>query len=180
VQAGAKAVGLQPMRRTAMTVAAPAGCDVRHWPAVIDADESFYFKPDAGQLLLSPANEDPMDPCDAVPDELDVAIAVDRFERATTMRVQRVSHRWAGLRSFVADRTPVVGFDPRVEGFFWLAGQGGYGIQTAPALARVAAALITGQDLPSDIHAEGVAAEALDPARPALGTEVAQDGRGVR
>jgi D-arginine dehydrogenase len=105
---------------------------------------------------------------------------VDRFERATTMRVQRVSHRWAGLRSFVADRTPVVGFDPRVEGFFWLAGQGGYGIQTAPALARVAAALITGQDLPSDIHAEGVAAEALDPARPALGTEVAQDGRGVR
>ncbi len=180
VQAGAKAVGLQPMRRTAMTVAAPAGCDVRLWPAVIDADESFYFKPDAGQLLLSPANEDPMDPCDAVPDELDVAIAVDRFERATTMRVQRVSHRWAGLRSFVADRTPVVGFDPRVEGFFWLAGQGGYGIQTAPALARVAAALITGQDLPSDIHAEGVAAEALDPARPALGTEVAQDGRGVR
>jgi D-arginine dehydrogenase len=180
VQAGAKAVGLQPMRRTAMTVAAPAGCEVRHWPAVIDADESFYFKPDAGQLLLSPANEDPMVPCDAVPEELDVAIAVDRFERATTMRVQRVSHRWAGLRSFVADRTPVVGFDPRVEGFFWLAGQGGYGIQTAPALARVAAALITGQDLPSDIHAEGVAAEALDPARPALGTEVAQDGRGVR
>jgi D-arginine dehydrogenase len=180
VQVGAKAVGLQPMRRTALTVAAPAGFDVRNWPAVIDANESFYFKPDAGQLLLSPANEDRMDPCDAMPEELDVAIAVDRFERATTMRVRRVEHRWAGLRSFVADRTPVVGFDPRVEGFFWLAGQGGYGIQTAPALARIAVALITGQELPSDIHAEGVAAEALDSARPALDPGVEQDGRGVQ
>ncbi len=180
VQAGAKAVGLQPMRRTAMTVPAPTGCDVRQWPAVIDANETFYFKPDAGQLLLSPANEDPMDPCDAMPEELDVAIAVDRFERATTMQVQRVSHRWAGLRSFVADRTPVVGFDPRVEGFFWLAGQGGYGIQTAPAMARVAAALITGQPLPSDIHAEGVALEALNPARPELRHDVERDGLGVQ
>jgi D-arginine dehydrogenase len=168
VQAGARALGLQPMRRTAMTVAAPAGHDIRSWPLVIDTEESFYFKPDAGQLLLSPANEDPMPPCDVVAEELDVALAVDRFERATTVQVQRVNHRWAGLRSFVADRTPVVGFDARVEGFFWLAGQGGYGIQTAPAMARAAAALITGQALPADIQAQGVSAEALSPTRAGL------------
>ena len=177
---GAKAIGLKPMRRTALTVAAPVGCDVRRWPAVIDAHESFYFKPETGQLLLSPANEDLMDPCDAMPEELDVAIAVDRFERATTMRVQRVVHRWAGLRSFVADRTPVVGFDPRVEGFFWLAAQGGYGIQAAPALARTAVALITGRALPPDIQAEGVAVKALDPARPALGPEMTHAWPGVQ
>ena len=177
---GAKAIGLKPMRRTALTVAAPVGCDVRRWPAVIDAHESFYFKPETGQLLLSPANEDLMDPCDAMPEELDVAIAVDRFERATTMRVQRVVHRWAGLRSFVADRTPVVGFDPRVEGFFWLAAQGGYGIQAAPALARTAVALITGRALPPDIQAEGVAVKALDSARLALGPEMTHAWPGVQ
>ena len=177
---GAKAIGLKPMRRTALTVAAPVGCDVRRWPAVIDAHESFYFKPETGQLLLSPANEDLMDPCDAMPEELDVAIAVDRFERATTMRVQRVVHRWAGLRSFVADRTPVVGFDPSVEGFFWLAAQGGYGIQAAPALARTAVALITGRALPPDIQAEGVAVKALDPARLALGPEMTHAWPGVQ
>ena len=115
-----------------------------------------------------------------MPEELDVAIAVDRFERATTMRVQRVVHRWAGLRSFVADRTPVVGFDPRVEGFFWLAAQGGYGIQAAPALARTAVALITGRALPPDIQAEGVAVKALDSARLALGPEMTHAWPGVQ
>jgi D-arginine dehydrogenase len=127
-----------------------------------------YFKPDAGQLLLSPANEDPMDPCDVAPEELDVAIAVDRFETLTTMPVRRLNHRWAGLRSFVADRSPVAGFDPDVPGFFWLAGQGGYGIQMAPALARAAAALLLGQDLPADIAAQGVRAEDIAPGRLAL------------
>lgn len=135
---------------------------------VTDVAEEFYFKPDAGQLMLSPANEDPSEPCDAVPDELDVAIAVDRFAPVTTMAVRRLSHRWAGLRSFVADRTPVVGFDPLVEGFFWLAGQGGYGIQTGPAMARSATALILGRDLPADIAAQGVTALALSPGRAAL------------
>ena len=167
-QAGVRPVGLQPMRRTAVTFPAPAEHDTRHWPMVISADESFYFKPDAGQMLLSPANEDPMPPCDVVPEELDIAIAVDRLETATTLQVRRINHRWAGLRSFVADRAPVAGFDAQAEGFFWLAGQGGYGIQMAPGLARAAAALVLGQALPADIAALGVTAEALSPERPAL------------
>jgi D-arginine dehydrogenase len=162
-QAGARPVGLQPMRRTAMTIPAPEGHDTRHWPMVIDVDETVYFKPDAGQFLLSPANEDPMDPCDVAPEELD--IAVDRFEALTTHPVRRIAHRWAGLRSFVADRAPVAGWDTQAEGFFWLAGQGGYGIQMAPALARAAAALVLGQALPEDIAAQGVTPQALSPQR---------------
>jgi D-arginine dehydrogenase len=172
-QAGVPGVGLQPMRRTAVTIAAPAGHAIRDWPLTIDIDETVYFKPDAGQLLLSPANEDPMDPCDVAPEELDVALAVDRFERLTDMRVQRIHHRWAGLRSFVADRSPVAGFDAQADGFFWLAGQGGYGIQMAPALARAAAALVMRQPLPADIVAQGVAAEHLSPARATLRQQLA-------
>jgi D-arginine dehydrogenase len=167
-RAGAPRVGLQPLRRTALVLPTPEGHDARAWPLTVDVDETVYFKPDAGQLLLSPANEDPMEPCDAAPDELDVAIAVDRFETLTTAKVRRISHRWAGLRSFVADRSPVAGFDPQAEGFFWLAGQGGYGIQMAPALARAAAALALGQSLPQDVAEQGVTAEALAPGRAAL------------
>jgi D-arginine dehydrogenase len=167
-QAGAAPVGLQPNRRTAMTIPSPVAHDSRHWPMVIDVDETVYFKPDAGQLLLSPANEDPMEPCDVAPEELDIAIAVDRFETLTTEPVKRINHRWAGLRSFVADRSPVAGYDTRAEGFFWLAGQGGYGIQMAPALARAAAALVLGHPLPADVAAQGVRESDLSPARPAL------------
>jgi D-arginine dehydrogenase len=166
--AGVRPIGLQPLRRSAALIPPPTGTDVSAWPAVVDADETFYFKPDAGQLLLSPANEDPSPPCDAAPDELDIAVAVDRFERATSLPVRRVTHRWAGLRSFVADRTPVVGFDDLAPGFFWLAGQGGYGIQTAPAMARTAAALVVGDPVPADIADQGVTAEALSPARAVL------------
>ena len=165
---GARRVGLQPMRRTALTLPIPPGLEVRDWPLTIDVDETVYFKPDAGQLLLSPANEDPMEACDVAPEELDIALAVHRFETLTTMPVARINRRWAGLRSFVADRSPVAGFDPQVEGFFWLAGQGGYGIQMAPALARAAAALLLGQAPPSDIAALGVTALALSPARASL------------
>ena len=167
-QAGVAMIGLQPMRRTAMTIPAPAGHDLRDWPMVIDIDETVYFKPDAGQLLLSPANEDPMPPCDVAPEELDVALAVDRFETLTSERVQRINRRWAGLRSFVADRSPVAGFDGGADGFFWLAGQGGYGIQMAPALARAAAALVLDRPLPDDILAQGVTPHDLSPMRPAL------------
>jgi D-arginine dehydrogenase len=164
-QAGARPIGLQPLRRTAVLLAAPPGYDIARWPMVIDVEEEFYFKPDAGRLLLSPANEDPMQPCDAFPDDIDVAIAVDRFEHATWMRVDRVGHSWAGLRSFVADRSPVVGYDVQAPGFFWLAGQGGYGIQMAPALARAAAALVAGRQLPADIVDQGISERTLSPAR---------------
>jgi len=164
-QAGVRPIGLQPLRRTAVTLPPPPGLDIGGWPMVIDVDEQFYFKPDAGNLLLSPADENPTEPCDAAPDELDVAIAVDRFESATTISVRRLVHRWAGLRSFVADRSPVAGFDPDAPGFFWLAGQGGYGIQMAPALARAATSILLERPLPDDLLRQGVTAEALSVAR---------------
>jgi D-arginine dehydrogenase len=164
-QAGVRPIGLQPLRRSAVLLPAPAGYAIARWPMVIDVEEEFYFKPEAGQLLLSPANEDPMEPCDAFPDDIDVAIAVDRFENATGTRVERVGHSWAGLRSFVADRAPVAGYDAEAPGFFWLAGQGGYGIQMAPALARAAAALVAGGSLPADIEVLGISEHALSPTR---------------
>ena len=114
---------------------------------MVNVDEEFYFKLDAGALLLSPAGETPGPPCDARPEELDVALAVDRFETATGLEVPHVTHRWAGLRTFAPDKTFVAGFDPRAEGFFWLAGQGGYGVQTPPGMAQLAASLITGASL---------------------------------
>ena len=163
--AGLPPVGLVPKRRTALIVAAPAEFDTRGWPMVIDAEETGYFKPEAGKLLVSPADETPVEPCDAQPEELDVAIAVDRLMRATTIAVDRVERKWAGLRSFVADMTPVAGFDPRAEGFFWLAGQGGYGIMTAEGMARCAAGLIAERALPADLAALGLSAESLGPGR---------------
>jgi D-arginine dehydrogenase len=162
---GAEPVGLEPFRRTAMLVDPPAGIDVSDWPAVIDAEEQFYFKPDAGKLLLSPADETPDRPGDAQPEALDVAIGVDRVQAALDLEVRRISHSWAGLRTFAPDRVPVVGYDPAVEGLFWLAGQGGYGIQTAPAMARVAAALARGEPAPADVLAEGLVPASLSPAR---------------
>jgi D-arginine dehydrogenase len=131
----------------------------------IDFDESFYFKPEVGQFLASPADETPSPPCDAQPEEMDIAIAVDRIESATTLSIRRIKNRWAGLRSFVADKNLVVGYDPAVQGFFWLAGQGGYGIQTAAAAGRLAAALALERGMPEDIAALGVAETALSPTR---------------
>ncbi len=132
---------------------------------VIDIAETFYFKPDAGRLLISPADETPAAAGDAQPEDWDVALAVERVESATTLRIDRLRHRWAGLRTFAADRSPVVGFSAEAPGFFWLAGQGGYGIQTAPAMARAAAALIRGEPLPEDLCALGLAAADIAPAR---------------
>jgi D-arginine dehydrogenase len=163
--AGLPPVGLQPKRRTAMIVPAPAGFNTRHWPMVIDAEETGYFKPDAGKLLVSPADETPVEPQDIQPEEIDVAIAIDRLEKATTLKIGRVERKWAGLRSFVPDHTPVNGFDPLAEGFFWLAGQGGYGIMTAEGMARTAASLIEIGALPHDIASLGITAESLGPAR---------------
>lgn len=163
--AGVAPVGLVPKRRTAFTSEAPAGCDISAWPLVIDAQESFYFKPDAGVLLMSPANEDAVRPQDVQPEELDVAIAVDRIETATTLQIRQVRRKWAGLRSFVADKSPVVGFAADAPGFFWLAGQGGYGIQTAPAMGELAAALVRGLPVPDAMAALGVRVEDVAAAR---------------
>lgn len=163
--ARAHEIGLQPLRRTAFMIDAPAGIDVKGWPMVMDVDENFYFKPDAGQLLVSPADETATEPCDAQPEDLDIALAVDHLERATTLEVARIRRKWAGLRSFVRDRSPVVGYDPEQPDFFWLAALGGYGIQTAPALSALAAALVLRRAIDPSFAASGVAPEALSPVR---------------
>ena len=162
--AGVVPIGLVAKRRTAFLFEPSAPVD-RAWPAVIDAEEQFYFKPESGLLLGSPADATPMPPSDVQPEELDIALAVDRIERATRLRVLRVPRRWAGLRTFAADQTPVVGMEEAVPGFFWLAGQGGYGIQTAPALARAAASLLVDGVLPDDLLRQGIVAEDLLPLR---------------
>ena len=163
--AGVSPIGLMPKRRTAALIDAPGGADVSRWPSAIAIDEQFYFKPDAGQLLVSPADETDSPPCDAQPEELDVAIAIDHFEQATGSQVRRVSHTWAGLRTFSPDRTPVAGFDPDADGFFWLVGQGGYGIQTAVALGQVTASLCTSGNLSPELAGTGLLASRLSPAR---------------
>ena len=163
--AGIARVGLVPFRRTAVLIDPPPGMAVNSWPFVNDIDEQFYFKPEGGSLFLSPADETPAEPCDAQPDEWDVATVVDRVQSATTLQINRLKARWAGLRTFATDRTPVVGFSREAEGFFWLAGQGGYGIQTAPALSRAAAALALGLPLPQDLLQAGVRAEEMSPSR---------------
>lgn len=163
--AGAKPVGLVPKRRTAFTFDSPAGLVIEHLPMAIDFDETFYFKPEVGQFLASPADETPSAPCDAQPEEIDIAIAVDRIETATTLQIRRIKNKWAGLRSFVADKNLVVGYDDAIPGFFWLAGQGGYGIQTGAAAGRLAASLALGQGLPADIAELGVTETALSPRR---------------
>jgi D-arginine dehydrogenase len=163
--AGVAPIGITPLRRTALLVAPPAGVAVERWPMVVDAAESFYFKPETGRLLLSPADETPAPPQDAQPEELDVALAVDRVSAATTLTIRRIERRWAGLRSFAPDRTLVLGPDPAEPGFVWMAGQGGYGIQTAPAAGQALAALAAGEDLPAELSALGLTAAQLLPDR---------------
>lgn len=163
--AGAVPLSLRPLRRSAAIIRAPAGIDLSAMRMVIDVEEQFYLKPEAGTLLISPADETLSEPCDAQPDELDIAISVDRIERAFELRVRRVERKWAGLRSFVADGVPVAGFDPEIDGFFWLAGQGGYGIQTAPALGQLAAALVLGHPPASDFTDNGVVETDFSPGR---------------
>lgn len=163
--AGLMPMPLQPMRRTAALIDVPGGLDCSAWPAVVTIDESHYFKPEAGLLLISPADETPSPPCDAQPEEWDVAVAVDRFETLTGQPVRKVHRRWAGLRVFSPDRSPVVGYDPATTGFFWCAGHGGYGIQSAPALGAFAAAQLLRCPLPEPLaHLQAHAAE-LSPER---------------
>jgi D-arginine dehydrogenase len=163
--AGVRPVGLQPCRRSAFTFAAPAGVDPRRWPAVIALDESWYVKPDAGVLIGSPANADPVEPHDVQAEELDVAIAIDRIERATTLSIRRPIRTWAGLRSFVADGGLVGGPAPDDPSFVWVAAQGGYGIQTCAAMGEACAALARGAPIPAHVAAFGVDAAMLSASR---------------
>jgi D-arginine dehydrogenase len=162
---GAAPVGLVPHRRSAFTFKAPEGSDVSGWPAVVGVDESYYFKPDAGRLLGSPANADPTVPHDVVPEELDIALGIHQIEAVTTLTIRRPASTWAGLRSFVRDGEPVIGWDEHCPGFFWLAGQGGYGIQSAAGAAALAASLLRGTALPPDLVQQGVDVRALAPQR---------------
>ncbi len=163
--AGVRPLGLVPKRRTAFNVPVPPGIDIRGWPMVNDVAEAFYFKPDAGQLFVSPADATPTPPMDAYPEDIDVATGVERLERATTLQVQRVTRSWAGLRTFAPDASPVAGPDGGADGFFWLAGQGGYGIKTSPSLSRACASLIRGRRLPEDLLRLGISAAELSPDR---------------
>ena len=163
--AGAAPIGLIPKRRSAFIFAPPAGMDVSRWPSVVGADESWYFKPDAGMLLGSPANADPVDPQDVQPEELDIALGIDRIQMHTTLQIRRPTRTWAGLRSFVADGDLVGGFDPAVPGFFWVAAQGGYGIQTSAAMGQACAALLRGEPLPQHLADFGLTPAMLSPAR---------------
>ena len=163
--AGIEGLGLQPRRRSAFIFAPPTGMDVTHWPLAIGITEDWYFKPDAGMLLGSPANADPVEPQDVQPEELDIATAIHRIEEMTTLTIRRPSRTWAGLRSFVADGDLVAGFDPQAPGFFWVAAQGGYGIQTSPAMGEACAALARGLPLPERIAAFGLTEAMLSPAR---------------
>ena len=163
--AGLDRIGLQPLKRTACLIPVPTGVQSDGWPMLVDVEESFYLKPDAGAFLLSPADETLTPPGDVHADDMDIAVAVSRLEEATTLNVDRVTHRWAGLRSFVADRTPVIGFDPSKSGFFWVAALGGYGIQTAPTVSRLAAALVLGSPTDADLAVHGVIPSAFSPQR---------------
>lgn len=166
--AGLGARAVVPYRRTALTFDPPAGSEIRGWPMTFDVAETFYFKPEAGRIMVSPVDMAASAPCDAQADELEMALAVDRIEAFTTMRVRSVRHRWGGLRTFAPDHEPVIGPDPEAPGFVWLAGQGGNGVMAAPAAARLAAALAVGGDVPSDLAARDVTAAAVSPARPAV------------
>jgi D-arginine dehydrogenase len=159
--AGVRSIGLEPKRRTIITFDAPPGTRLDGLPFAKTIPDELYFAPESGRLFASPMDEVPSDPCDAQPDEYDVALAAYRMEERTTVKVERIHSRWAGLRTFTRDKHPAVGFAEEAEGFFWLAGQGGFGLQTSPAMAGIAASLIAGEPWP----VTDVTAEELSPAR---------------
>lgn len=165
--AGVPGVGLQPCRRSAFTFAPPQGVDVSTWPMCVGVDEAqgWYIKPDAGVLLGSPANADPVEPQDVQPEEMDIAIAMHRIEENTTLQVRRPIRTWAGLRSFVRDGGLVAGFAPGHPGFFWVVAQGGYGIQTSAAMGEACAALARGLPLPQRMAGFGLTEAMLSPVR---------------
>jgi D-arginine dehydrogenase len=166
--AGVPETGLVPKVRSVFMVASPYGEATKDGPIVGDIDGAYYFKPEGDQFLCSPMDQTPSPPCDAAPDELEIARAIDEVNAATTLDVRSVKATWGGLRTFVADENPVIGYDPSVEGFFWMVGQGGYGIQTSPAAARFAAAMVRRQEAPADLVTRGLDPAALAPGRAGL------------
>lgn len=163
--AGVAPLGLIPKRRSALTLDAPQGYDLSTLPMIVDADERFFLKPEAGRLMASPCDETPSPPTDSRPEEIDIAVCLDRITRNFELGTPRPLSTWSGLRTFSCDRDPVCGWDPDVSGFFWLAGQGGYGVQTAPAMARIAADTILGEAEPFIKSVQGVDEKDLSPAR---------------
>ena len=159
--AGLNPIGLTPLKRTIITFDGPADTDTSGWPFTKTVGDELYFAPESGRLFASPMDEGPTDPCDAQPDEYEVALAAHRVEERTTLKVDRIHSRWAGLRTFSPDKHLVAGFDANAEGFFWLAGQGGYGLQTSPVVARAVESLIAGAPWPS----AAVSADELSPRR---------------
>jgi D-arginine dehydrogenase len=162
---GVKPTGIVAKRRTAILVDAPESIAISTMPAIDFVGSPSYLKPDAGRLMASPGDQTPVEPQDVQPDDFDVAMLVDWLETATRIKVRRIAAKWAGLRSFVADEMPVVGFATDADGFFWLAGQGGFGIMMAPALAQVTAALVTSSELPEALRDAGLSLAELGPAR---------------
>jgi D-arginine dehydrogenase len=163
--AGARPLGLIPKRRTVITFAAPAKLAHNNWPLVLDVADEFYLKPESGRILASPGDATPMPPQDVQPDEMDIATTIDRLERAFDFKIPKIERKWAGLRTFAPDLSPVVGWDGEIEGFFWCAGQAGYGMQTAPAISALVEALATSQPLPAFLQKAGVETSRLSPAR---------------
>jgi D-arginine dehydrogenase len=163
--AGVRPIGLEAKRRTIIVIDPPGGTDFTAWPFVHSAASDFYMLPEAGQLLVSPVDEVEDEPCDAQPEDYDIALAAYQLEQYTTLSVSRIAHRWAGLRNFVADRVPTAGFDGQAPGFFWLVGQGGYGLQTAPAMAAAVEALAIGGDWPEGLGQLGVERATVTPDR---------------
>lgn len=165
IASGVPPKAITPMRRTAVLVDLPEGIEARSLPELNEIDDSFYFKPDGGRLFVSPSDATPCEPADVQPEEIDIAWAMHHLESHTTLSVKRVAKAWAGMRSFAPDALPVVGFEPGIDGFFWLAGQGGYGILSSPALGNLAAHLLLGETLPETFTTEGLDAERFSPAR---------------
>lgn len=163
--AGVRPLGFTPRRRTAFTTAAPEGVALEHLPMLYDVDETFYVKPEGDQMLCSPADKTPSKPSDARPDMLEIARSLDEIREMTTIPARSVRTSWAGLRTFSPDENLVVGADPEVAGFFWLAGQAGYGVQTSPALGRYAAAAIVGEEQPKDVLGLGLQVDRVSPSR---------------
>ncbi len=163
--AGVKPMGLTPKRRSIGVIPIEGHPDFMHWPMATDCGETWYAKPQSGKMIVSSADATPVEPHDAYADDMAIAVGVERLMEATTIEVNRLEHSWGGLRTFAPDGCPVVGFDPSTDGFFWLVGQGGYGIQSAPALSRTAAALAMKQDVPEDILAHDLVLTEISPNR---------------